>query len=182
MWNNAAKLEKSAAILLLAFLILPLVLRSMAALTKAPRAIVNIHDQQYQMGNFLHQHYSSATVAANDIGAISYFRNGKVVDLWGLATLEVAKSRKLGYWNAPFLDSISRVKGAGIAIIYDSWIGSSLPRSWKKISTWRIQDNVVAGDDIVSFYAIDPREEPELERKLREYQNQLPATVRVDYY
>ena len=183
LWEQISKLEKVLGILVLSFIIFPLVLRSMAGFTKAPGAIVNIHDQQYQMGKFLQQYFPDDAIAANDIGAISYLRtNGKIVDLWGLATLEIAKSKKGGYWNGAFLDSISRKKGAKMAIVYESWIGKSLPASWEKIATWRIRDNVVAGDDIVSFYAIDPLLSRQLDQQLREYQKQLPATVRVDYY
>ena len=61
------------------------------------------------MGQFLQRYYNNETIAANDIGAVSYFSNAGVLDLWGLANIEIARSRKNGYWNPEFVDSISRL-------------------------------------------------------------------------
>ena len=62
----------------------PMVLRSGAAFSKTGTACVNIYQQQYQMGQFLHTYYDRDGVAANDIGAVSFFTDGTNVDLWGL--------------------------------------------------------------------------------------------------
>jgi hypothetical protein len=182
LWQQYNGWIKIAGSFIILFIFFPILLRSMAGFTKAGRAMVNIYEQQYQMGMFLKNYYDDASVAANDIGAISYFRNGNIVDLWGLGTLEIAKSKKGNYWTPGFLDSISRDKNASLAIIYDSWIGNSIPGTWQKIATWQIQNNVVCGDDIVSFYAVDLQEAGELRANLEKFQNQLPATVEVVYY
>jgi hypothetical protein len=164
------------------FLLLPVVLRSTAAFSKAKTACINIYEQQYQMGHFLKSYYPNTGIAANDIGAVAYFTKGNVVDLWGLGTIEVSKSRKGHYWNAGFLDSLSRQKNVKLAVIYDSWFNNEFVHRWKKIATWGIHNNVVCGDDTVSFYAIDTTITPMLTRDLREYQTRLPADVVVKYY
>jgi hypothetical protein len=171
-----------AAVFLFFFLLLPVVLRSTAAFSKAQRACINIYEQQYQMGHFLRNYYPDTGIAANDIGAVSYFTKGNVVDLWGLGTIEVSKSRRGHYWNAGFLDSLSRQKNVKIAVIYDSWFNNSFESRWKKIATWQIPDNVVCGDDIVSFYAVDTTIAPQLKQDLQNYQKQLPTEVAVKYY
>ena len=163
------------------FLLLPLVLRSVIANTKIKQASVNIHDQQIQMSRFIRQYYNGNGVAANDIGAIAYFTQAKIVDLWGLGDIDIARSKKGGYWTSSFLDSVSRKKGASIAIVYDSWIDASLPAAWKKAGEWKIVNNVVCGDDYVSFYAIDSSGFATLKRNLLSYQPSLPATVKVTY-
>jgi hypothetical protein len=182
LWQQHSRWIKIAGSFVFLFLFFPVLLRSMAGFTKAGRAMVNIYEQQYQMGMFLKRYYDDAAVAANDIGAISYLRNGSVVDLWGLGTLEIAKSKKGNYWTSTFLDSISHEKNTTLAIIYDSWIGGSIPPEWQKIATWQISNNVVCGDDIVSFYAVDLEKAGELKTNLENFQNQLPATVEVVYY
>jgi hypothetical protein len=171
------------ALIFLFFLSLPVLLRTSAAFSKSVQACINIYDQQYQMGKFLEKYYPLESVAANDIGAVSYFTKGEVVDLWGLGSIEVAKSRKGKYWTASFLDSLCRSKGTRLAIIYDSWFENDpLEAKWKKIATWQIQNNVICGDDTVAFYAIDPAIAGDLKKNLEAYQALLPKDVKVVYY
>jgi Ca2+/Na+ antiporter len=167
---------------LLFALFLPICLRTAAAFHKASRACTNIYDQQYQMAKFLHTYYDSEVVAANDIGAISYYKKATNFDLWGLANIKVARSKKGNYCTPAFLDSLSRSENAGIAVVFDSWFSDSLLRRWSKVATWTIPDNVICGDSIVSFYAIDKRKTEKLRLDLRQYQPSLPAGIRVSYY
>lgn len=174
--------QRCVLALLLFFLAFPLVLRSTAAFSKARQACINIFEQQYQMAQFVRQYYDGEGVAANDIGAVSYFTRSPILDLWGLASIEVAKSKKGGYWTAPFLDSLAQKTNTKIAIIYDSWIGSSVPPRWKKAATWRIRNNVVCGSDLVSFYAIDTAGTQQLREHLATYRSSLPNDVEVTEY
>jgi hypothetical protein len=160
----------------------PLVLRSVAAFSKTGRACVNIYQQQYQMGQFLHTYYDRDVTAANDIGAVSYFTGGSNIDLWGLGNINVARSRKKGYWTPEFLDSLCRKDGAATAVLYEKWFSDSLLQRWTKVATWQIRDNVICGDDTVSFYAIGDGKGPELKNNLREFEKRLPAGVVVKYY
>ncbi len=174
-------LVKALVLVISFFLFLPLVLRAITANAKLSRAGINIYEQQYQMSRFLSSQYNNSIVAANDIGAIAYFTNSGIVDLWGLGDVDIARSKKGGYWTSQFLDSVSRKKGASIAIVYDSWIDQSLPKEWKKAGEWKISNNVVCGDDHVSFYAIDSAGLTTLKNRLQLFQPSLPATVSVTY-
>lgn len=160
----------------------PVVLRSMTALNKAATACINIYDQQYQMAMFTKTYYNQSTLALNDIGAVSYFTNAKIVDLWGLATIEVTKSKKRHYWSPNFLDSLCRTNGVPVAIIYDSWFPDALTKKWNKTASWQIQNNVICGDSKVSFYAIDSSDKGILRKRLEMFQPQLPSSVVVKYY
>jgi len=51
----------------------------------------NIYDQQIQMARFLRSFYNDAHVVANDIGAIAYFTNIKLLDVVGLGSTSVLK-------------------------------------------------------------------------------------------
>lgn len=164
------------------FLFFPVVLRSVTALAKVDRACKNIYDQQYQMAQFSKKYYNQSPIAANDIGAVSYFTNGNILDLWGLASIEVTKSREKKYWTPDFLDSMCRAKKVKLAMVYDSWFTDSLTNRWQKVATWQIQNNVICGDDIVSFYAIDAGDRDFLLESLRQYQPVLPTSVKVKYY
>lgn len=163
-------------------ILFPFFLRSSAAFTKTTTACQNIYQQQYQMGSFVHKYYNGDAVAANDIGAISFQSSGRVMDLWGLGNITVARSRKKGYWTAGFLDSLCRRDGVRMAVFYEKWFGDSLTRRWNKVATWRIRDNVICGDDSVSFFSLDRQDVPVLKRDLVEYEKSLPAGVSVKYY
>jgi hypothetical protein len=160
----------------------PLVLRSAAAFSRTGDACVNIYQQQYQMGQFLRTYYDSSANAVNDIGAVSFSTRGANVDLWGLGNIQVARSRKSGRWNPGFLDSLCRAQHVGTAVFYEKWFNDSMRLRWTKVATWRIQNNVICGDDSVSFFSIRAADAPVLKGHLEDFEKQLPAGVEVRYY
>lgn len=175
-------ISKISALALTFFLFFPVVLRSATAMDKTAQACINIYDQQYQMALFAKKYYDKSSVALNDIGAVGYFTDAKIVDLWGLASIEVAKSKKQHYWTAGFLDSLCRSNGVKMAIIYDSWFSNALTSKWNKVASWNIQNNVICGDSMVSFYAVETTSRDTLRQQLEAFQPQLPASVEVKYY
>jgi len=171
-----------AGLIVFAILALPLVFRSGYALRDIKRDCINIYDQQYQMAKFVHAYYDKAPIALNDIGAVSYYSNGNKLDLVGIASLDVVKSKKLGYWSPSFADSLARQQSIKLAIVYDSWFTPDLLRRWNKVATWQIQNNLICGDSVVSFYTIDPADILQLKQDLLSFQRELPAGVVTRYY
>jgi hypothetical protein len=164
------------------YLFFPLILRSAAAYTKASQACTNIYEQQYQMGNFIKKFYDTGTIAVNDIGAVSFFNESTIIDLWGLADMDVAKAKKDGYNTPAFLNKVVEKNKVEFAIVYDSWFESALLNKWKKVATWQIENNVICGDATVSFYAIKPDSDKALIKNLMIYQPLLPKDVTIKYY
>lgn len=174
--------SKFIAFALAFFLFFPVVLRSATALEKAAQGCKNIYDQQFQMAIFTKKYYNKSNIALNDIGAVSYFTKARIADLWGLANIEVTRSKKEHSWTPDFLDSLCRQKKVELAIIYDSWFSDSLTKKWDKVATWQIQNNVICGDSIVSFYSLKPFSKDLLKQRLKQFEPQLPPTVGVKYY
>jgi hypothetical protein len=164
------------------YLFFPLILRSAAAFTKAAQACINIYEQQYQMGGFIKKYYDSATIAVNDIGAVSFFNHAEIIDLWGLANMQVAKAKKENKATPEFLNTVASDKHVDFAIVYDSWFDSSLLKHWNKVAEWKIENNVICGDATVSFYAVKTDSDALLKENLEKFQPQLPADVSVKYY
>lgn len=175
-------ISKLVALVLVIFLFFPIVLRSVTALDKTVQACLNIFDQQYQMARFTNRFYNKGNVALNDIGAVGYYTDAHIVDLWGLASIEVAKSKKEHYWTPPFLDSLTAAEKVQYSIIYDSWFPDSISKTWSKAATWKIQNNIICGDSIVSFYAIDSAQKGLLQQRLHSFEPELPSSVEVKYY
>ena len=134
------------------------------------------------MGRFLKEYYPTTTFGANDIGAVSFYTSGRVVDLWGLGSIDIARSRRNGSWKPEWLNSYSRAQGARLALVYDSWFNNGLEPYWTKVATWRIYNNVVCGDDVVSFYVLDPVDAEPLKRNLQDFSASMPPTVTIEYF
>jgi len=165
-------------------LLLPFIYRSGYALKIASTAIENIYNQQYQMGQFMNKYYYKDKLAANDIGCTFYFTEGDNVDLWGLATFDIAKSKRKQYYTANFLNNYTKEKNVKIAIIYDDWFKDKvgMVNNWIKVGSWTIPNNKICGDSIVSFYSVDKSFQEGLKQNLHEYEPSLPLGVTVKYY
>lgn len=164
------------------FLLLPFFLRALTAFKEAPGACRNIFDQNYNMGLFLHKYYDTTIVAINDLGAVSYLTSAKNLDLWGLANIEVARSKRGNYYSEEFLDSIVRREKVKIAVVFDRLYPPGLLQKWKKIAIWHIDETVSSGDANLNFYAVDSTYAIGLKKNLQVYQPLLPSGVRAFYY
>jgi len=171
-----------ASLIVFGILAMPLVFRTVYTLSSVKQECINIYDQQYQMAKFVHTYYDKYPIALNDIGAVSYYSDGDKLDLVGIASLDVVKSKKLGYWSNSFADSLARRNGIKLAIVYDSWFDKDLLRRWNKVATWQIQNNVICGDAVVSFYTLDPAYIMKLKQDLLSFQRELPAGVVAKYF
>lgn len=169
---------KVAGILLLALPALQIAFSSGILFRDYPRAVRNIHDQQYQMGLFLQRYYNGETVAVNDIGLVSFLSETKVLDLWGLGNLEIAQKVLENEFYQTDLLEINQRYETDVVIIFDSWFRGSIPDEWIKVGEWEIIDNVVCGDSRVSFYAISPGTKVEqLTANLQDFSDDLPDRI-----
>jgi hypothetical protein len=181
--SNQASINKNLneyyiiGIILSIFLMLPLLLRIGHAIRDYPLAVNNIYEQQYQMGLFLEKYYEGKSVAANDIGAINYLSNIRVLDLYGLGSIDVAKSQRRGEFNINKVAELTKRHDVDIVIIYNSWFKGKIPAEWMEIGKWQIANNVVCGDDTVSFYAPSFSLEAEAITNLKSFSILLPSTV-----
>ena len=181
-WRERAfgSLETAACLLLALLMLWPLAARARTAHPLAWQTAIDIHEQQYQMAKFLRQYYPAAKVAANDIGAITCFTEIECLDLFGLATIEVARAKRSGAYSTEFIAALATQRGVEIAIAYESWyqwIGG-LPPEWTKVGAWQGRPSEMLGDTVVTFYAVKPEVAADLRRNLREFSPTLPERVK----
>jgi hypothetical protein len=163
-------------------LLAPLITRSWAVFEQVPIGAIWTYHQQFQMGRFVHDHYLNAGIELNDIGVVSYFSEGKKLDIMGLGNNNIARRRHNDTETIPFLDSISRQKEIKIAIVYEPRF-RELAKNWKKVASWDIPfKNPVELFESVTFYAVDHMQAPELLANLKAYQVSLPNGINVRYY
>ena len=183
-WKQRLRIGTVICVILLYFSVQglsPLIGRSIYSIKIIPLACRNIYEQQYQMGLFLRYFYPESSVAVNDIGAVSFLGDVHVLDLVGLASADVLKLKTEGSYTTQQIYQLSRNKDIAIAIIYDTWFQlenlQGVPSEWIKVGEWKINDNVICGGDVVSFYAVKVSEEERLMHNLRLFSKVLPMSV-----
>jgi hypothetical protein len=157
----------------------PLLMRAVQAADQAPRAVKNIYEQQYQMGLFLRGLPAGSTVMANDIGAVAYLADVRLVDLYGLATRETAEARREGRVDRALLSHLAASAPPAAVVVYRSWFASAIPPDWIQVGTWKVPEAVVVADRTVTFYATRPGEASRLARELAAFEARLPPSVSV---
>lgn len=164
------------------FLLAPLVIRSWDVFELVPGGSIWTYDQQCQMGKFVHQYYDWDGIVFNDIGGVSYFSDGKKLDILGLGNNDVAQERRLQRNTPALIDSLGKVKDMKVAIIYEPRF-KAYTKNWVKAASWYIPyPDPIGFYDSVTFYAVNPREAPMLMNNLRQYQPELPKEIVVRYY
>lgn len=155
----------------------PLLTRATAALGQTPGAVKNIYEQQYQMGLFARGLPAGSTVMANDIGALTYLADVRLVDLFGLATRETARARRAGRVDRELLARLAAADPPAAVVVYRSWFADAIPPDWVEVGTWKVPDKIVVADRTVTFFATRAADAVTLARALRAFEPQLPAAV-----
>jgi hypothetical protein len=137
----------------------------------------NVYEQQYQMARFFSVAYAGDTVALNDIGAVAWLSSSGIVDIYGLATQEVADLKRRRQWNKASLEALVARRQVRAIAIYDRVFAPIIPASWTLVGRWQIAGNVGVSDDTIGFFAPDPGDVDRLRTSLDAFAPQLPATV-----
>jgi hypothetical protein len=131
------------------------------------------------MAQFVERYYNNAPLVAHDIGYTGYLSNCQILDIAGLASHSVSAARRQGTFDSQWVGEAAREIGARIAISYEKPI---LPEAWEKVACWDTGAVRVAGDDKMCFYAVAPGTRDQLLSNLREFEDQLPPRVSVEYF
>ncbi len=162
----------------------PMLPRIVGAASSTPSAGANIFEQQVQTAKFLERHFPTDLAAINDIGAVTYYRDGPIVDLVGLANLDVARAKqfKLEQPMKP-ADFVRFTEHATVAVIYDEWFPELVPSSWFRVARWTIPNNVTCAYASVSIYATKGDDVARIVSAAREFASSaLPKDVREEGY
>lgn len=169
--SGYSRLGLVACALLLA---LPLAWRGVWGLRHTVQAAGNIYSQQYQMALFLKSAYPTGRVIMNDIGAAGFLTDTRLLDVSGLADMDMARARRAGRLDQEALRRFAAKHNAQIAVVYPA---PFIPEEWIEVSRWKIFDNVVCWHDVVSIMAVDPTIRDDLVARLREFVRFLPPDV-----
>ena len=151
-------------------------------LPNTPVASSNQYRQQYQMARFLARYYQHDAVVLNDIGAVSYLHEGRIVDLAGLATYQVLEARRDHRFDRAFVQHLTEKHHVRVAVIYAGLYVGEIPRTWLPVGTWSLgQKQVSPLGPTVTFFAPGLDAAARLSRDLHAFQRSLPHGVVVSY-
>jgi hypothetical protein len=174
LWRNMRQ-SPIQAITVIVLVFSPLY-RSVESYAVGAKAIVNIYEQQVQTARFVHRYFDKSVIGALDVGAIAYYSNCKLQDLWGLGTMDFAQLKLKNVYKPTSIDSVSRKLGIELAIVYGRPMNIS---AWKKVESWVIRENMVCSKDTVDFYALNPVAYSRLKQHLIAFRDSLPKSVIV---
>ena len=179
-FHGSAAVPRAVAVAaLIAVAGFPFASRGLNAWRNTPTAAANIYSQQYQMGLFADRFYQGQTIALNDIGAVGYLGEARLFDIFGLASVDIARLKRDGRYQSAEIASLADRQGAAIAMVYPSWLNEhgGVPTAWTKVGEWGVRDNVVLGGNAVSFYAVRDDQRRLLTGNLRRFAPLLPPGV-----
>jgi len=156
---------------LLFFTTLPLLWRCQRGTGEIVHAAANIHDQQVQMARVVKHLGKDARVAVNDLGAVSFFTEARVLDLWGLGDNGLARAKRERRYGAAVLKARMEEVGTEFVVYYPSWFGEpdNLPSTLIPVETWVLGDNLICGSDTVLFCGTSPEAAAKLRIALDQY-------------
>ena len=138
------------------------------------------------MADFLRQNYNESVVAANDIGAITFFTDIHLFDMAGLGSSEAA-AEIVQYGGLckdermkKYFEESAAKRGVELAIVYDIWFEGCIPANWERVGQWTISHNVACGDPSISFYAVTENKRESLINNLRNFSFRLHRNVQED--
>lgn len=142
----------------------------------------NIYNQQYQMSQFIKEYYNDSEIVLNDIGTTSYYTDAKYIDVWGLANYDIVDYKlKNGFIDQDLVARLAYDRNSKIAIIYNENGFDYVPREWKKVASWTIQNRQVSNFATVYFYAIN-ESVATLKEQVAQFSRNIPSEISVEYY
>jgi hypothetical protein len=171
------RLGRGAAPALAIFVLVPLVADVREGLYPAAEieGMRNTYNEEYQTAEFVRLYYPGDAVIVNDLGAVTYYTEARILDLVGLGDIEPVRimrhatytSRDVTAWTAPY-----RPKAA---ILQLGWgvVGPLIPPEWVRVAVVEVPPH----RHRVGFFAVDPREVWTLRASVEQHFGQLAARL-----
>lgn len=185
LWESRTAISRALVVVVVGAILFSMAVslfRGVTGIVRVPGSVRNIYEQQIQMTALVRKVFSQDVVAVNDIGAVAYYGENPVLDLWGLADSEVANLRIEGAYDTESIDRIANERDVSMAMVYDRWFEryGGVPEHWISGGQWTIQNNLVCGHHTVSLYVVDDNDSDRIIREIKKFnEKHLPPSVIV---
>jgi hypothetical protein len=161
--------------------------RAVLALRDLPIAVRSRYLDHIQHARFIERYYPHATIVINDIGAVAFFTQARILDAYGLSSLEpIAYRTSLGdrEYTQEDLANWAKQEGAEIALLKTEWkeIAPIIPETWIQVAEWKIPKDIVFGDTRLSIYATDTEHLDYLSESVETFATEHPQALSIRYY
>jgi hypothetical protein len=171
-------LQRVAALILALLVAYPFADRLWMANRHLPNEFPLYYQLTYQEARFLDTFYRGQAVALTDIGAPTYFADIRCLDLFGLASVDVARARIAKQWRPNDIRRMAHAKDVEIAIVnHRFFVESVVPKEWVKVGDWRTSAPSTPDWSTGVFYATGAGGVQKLARNLRDFAGRLPSGV-----
>jgi hypothetical protein len=170
--------QRVSALILALLLAYPFADRLWMANRHLPNEFPIYYQLTYQQARFLDTFYRGQAVALTDIGAPTYFADIRCLDLFGLASVDVARARLAKQWRPNDIGRMAHAKDVEIAIVnHRFFVESAVPKEWVKVGDLRTSAPSTPDWSTGVFYATRAGEVQRLARNLRDFAGRLPSGV-----
>lgn len=141
----------------IAFIIisLPLFHRMVESYSQTDLAMNTIKSQHLNIARFIKNNYSkNKKIAMHDIGAVGYYTNCKIIDLYGLANIEVADAKRDNNFNPNFYNKFIKNENADLIVVYRKWFWAdmAMPKGYLLAYQWECEVGGDIGEFLIDFY------------------------------
>lgn len=168
-------------ILIITLLSNPLESRGFESLKETPQATNDRYLGHIYPAQFVATYYNNSTIAVNDLGAMSFYTDARILDIYGLGSKEpVYYLEETGKYNKSEVDIWTKQQSTEIAILQPEWIVISprIPDSWQMAGQWNTPQNVAFGDTTIGIYAVNYSKKDELIKNLKKFSSALPEEIK----
>jgi hypothetical protein len=119
------------------------------------RGMRNTYLEQYQTALFIRTYYPGEAVIVNDLGAVTYYTQARILDLAALGDIEPLEiMRRTGHYTSKDVLTWTAKNRPTIAIVSLgwSWVVPLVPSEWIKVGEVEVPPN----GERVGFFAVNP--------------------------
>ncbi len=174
--------ESALLAVVIGLVLSPFAIRALQSLREAPQASHDRYLEHVLTAEWVRDHWSDRVVAANDVGALAFFSRCRILDLWGLGSLEPYEFRQQpsGYTTED-VERWTSEAGAEIAVLQLEWkeVLLRLPETWNQVALWRFPEDVVFKETDVGIFSLETGLDDPLRKSLEETSGRMPADLEI---
>jgi hypothetical protein len=165
--SRLVRFQRFAAILLAVLFLQPLVRRGLHASREIVANARMTYFHGYQWGQFFHRYPPDGSLLLTDnLGAIAYFSDVRIVDTSGLATLELLAPARAGAVDRSLEQRVAEARGARVSLRNDA--SRPIP-GWRCVASWQSAAGLPIDEITDWLFAADAIAAADLERNLRAF-------------
>ncbi len=158
----------------------PLESRGFESLKETPQATNDRYLGHVYPAQFVAKYYNNSTIVVNDLGAVSFYTDAHILDMYGLGSKEpVYFLQETGKYNKSDVDNWTKQQSAEIAILQPEWIviAPRIPDSWQMVGEWHTPQNVAFGDTTIGIYTVNSSKKADLIKNLKDFSSDIPKEI-----